>query len=333
MVNDSDASEELSGLDQRIVAALQISPRAGVAEVGRILGEHERAVSRHLQRLLDTGAVRSTAEWDPLRRGLGPAVRLRLKAPMGCLKSAVRELANRPDVLNVAAVGGAAGHLWCDLLLASRSLLYSLTTDGVPGLPGVNVLDAHVTLRPFLTEAGWHAPVLTEEEEKRLRASLVRPLPGHAHRYELTPTDLRVAEALMKNGRVSLTDLGAALGVSTATAGRRVTALLERGVLHLRTVVDPALLGRPVEARVRLRVHPAGIGEVGTALAACPAVRSCVAVTGTHNLLADVCVEGETDLYGFVADALGALPHVVAYDIDIVRRLPPDGAVPGETPR
>ncbi|AZS85291.1 Lrp/AsnC family transcriptional regulator [Streptomyces griseoviridis] len=333
MLNDSDATEVLSGLDQRIVAALQISPRAGVAEVGRILGEHERSVSRHLQRLLDTGAVRCTAEYDRLRCGLGPTVRLRLKAPTSCLKSIVQELANRPDVLNVAAVGGAVGHLWCELLLESHRLLYSLTTDGIPGLPEIDVRSSHVTLRPFLTEAEWHAPVLTEEEEKRLRASLVKPLPDSAHRYELTPTDLRVADALMKNGRISLTDLGSGLGVSTATAGRRVTALLERRVLHLRTVVDPALLGRPVQARVRLKVHPAGLEEVGSALAASPAVRSCVAVTGRHNLLADVCVEHETSLYSFVVDTLGALPHILAYDTDIIRRLPPDGPAPRTAPR
>ncbi|MFF3753068.1 Lrp/AsnC family transcriptional regulator [Streptomyces sp. NPDC002018] len=332
MLNDSDAGDVLDGLDQRIVAALQISPRAGVAEVGRILGEHERAVARRLQRLLDTGAMRSTAEFDPLRCGLGPTVRLRLKAPLGCLKSVARELANRTDVLNVAAVGGAVGHLWCELLLESRSLLHSLSTNGIPGLPQIDVRSSHVTLRPFRSEAEWHAPVLTEEEEKRLRASLVQPLPGLANQYELTPTDTRVAAVLMRNARISLTELGGELGVSTATAGRRVTSLLERRVLHLRTAVDPALLGRPVEARMRLKVHPAGIETVGSALAACPDVRICAAVTGCHNLLADVCVEHETGLYDFVVDTLGALPHILAYDTDIIRRLPADGSVPQDTP-
>lgn len=329
MMNDSDM---LDGFDQRIVAALQINPRAGVGEAGRILGQHERSVARRVQRLLDTGVMRCTAEYDPLRCGLGPTVHLRLKTSISCLESVSQRLAKLPDVLNVAAVSGEVGHLWCELLLESRSLLHSLSTNGIPGFPHIRVLNAHVTLRPFLSEAEWHAPVLTDEEEKRLRASLVQPLPDLAHHYDLTPTDTRVAGALTRNARISLTELARELGFSTATAGRRIASLLERRVLRLRTVVDPTVLGRQVDARVRLKVHPAGIETVGTALATCPDVRFCAAVTGRHNLLADICVEHEASLYGFITDTLGALPHILDCETDIVRRLYPSGSVPDGTP-
>ncbi|MGW1718121.1 Lrp/AsnC family transcriptional regulator [Streptomyces sp. NPDC002156] len=317
-----DEADCLDALDRRIVAALQISPRAGVAEVGRILGEHERAVARRVQRLLDTGVMRCTAEYDPLLCGLGRTLHLRLRTTASCPESSTAGLAARPEVLNVAAVGGGAGHLWCELLVESRSSLYSLTADGVPGLPGIDVLSAHITLRPFRDESEWHVPVLTEEEVKRLRASLAQPLPGPTQPYALTPGDARVADALKRNARVSLTELAAELGFSTATAGRRVAALLERRAVRLRTVVDPALLGRPVHARVQLKVHPAGIESVGTTLSAGPDVRFCAAVTGRYNLLADVCVADETKLYGFVVDTLGSLPHILDSDTEIVRRLP-----------
>ncbi|MEU9349882.1 Lrp/AsnC family transcriptional regulator [Streptomyces griseoloalbus] len=227
---------------------------------------------------------------------------------------------------------GGAGHLWCELLMESRSLLRPLPVKGVPGLPDMEVLSAHITLRPFRTRAEWHAPVLTEEEEKRLRASLVQPLPGLADHYDLTPTDARVADALMRNARISLTELAGELGFSTATAGRRLTSLLERRVLRLRTVVEPALLGRPVEARVQLTVHPAGIETVGTALSACPDVRFCAAVTGRRNLLADVCVEHEAALYGFVVDTLGALPHILDSDVEIISHFPMGTSVTHDTP-
>ncbi|MFD4577496.1 Lrp/AsnC family transcriptional regulator [Streptomyces sp. NPDC058417] len=323
-----DGAECLDELDRRIVAALQISPRAGVAEVGRILGEHERAVARRVQRLLDTGAMRCTAEYDPLLCGLGRTLHLRLRTAASCPESGTAGLAARPEVLNVAAVAGGSGHLWCELLVDSRSSLYSLAAEGLPGLPGVEVLGSHLTLRTFRNESEWHVPVLTEEEAKRLRASLVQPLPGPAQPYDLTPGDTRVADALRRNARVSLTELAAELGFSTATAGRRLTALLERRVLRLRTAVDPVLLGRPVHARVRLEVHPAGIETVGTTLAAAPDVRFCAAVTGRYNLLTDVCVADEAKLYGFVVGTLGGLPHVLGSDLEMVRRLPPPPGTP-----
>lgn len=313
-------------LDQRIVAALQINPRAQVAEVGRILGEHERAVARRVQRLLDSGLVRCTADLDPLRSGFGHSAHVRLRTARDCLENVRQGLAGHPEVLNVAAVSGGAGLLWYHLLVGGRPRLTS-PLEEIPGLPDATVLDAYITLRPFRTEAEWHAPVLTTEEEKRLRASLVQPLPGPARRHDLTPTDRRVAEALTRNARISLTDLGKELGFSTATAGRRVASLLEHRVLRLRTVVDPAALGRPVTARVRLKVHPAGLETVGTALSARADVRFCAAVTGRHNILADVCVEDETGLYGFIVGTLGALPHILDCDTEMLTPV----SAPGST--
>ncbi|MBO1415996.1 Lrp/AsnC family transcriptional regulator [Streptomyces sp. FH025] len=328
MMNDSDACD---GLDQRIAAAIQINPRAGVAEVGRILGEHERTVARRVQRLLGTGAIRCTAEYDPLHSGLGHSVHLRLRTAMGCPENIPQGLAKHPDVLNVAAVSGGAGLLWCHLFVEGRPRLPS-PLKGVPGLADATVLSAHITLRSFRTEAEWHAPVLTEEEEKRLRASLVQPLPGPARRYDLTPTDRRVADVLTRNARISLTDLGKELGFSTATAGRRVASLLERRVLRLRTVADPAVLGLPVKARVRLKIHPAGLETVGTALSRCPEVSFCAAATGRHNILADVCVEDETRLYGFVVDTLGALPHILDCDTEILTHVSGHGSAATDAP-
>jgi DNA-binding Lrp family transcriptional regulator len=327
-MNDPDICDDL---DQRIVAALQINPRAGVAEVGRIFGEHERSVARRVQRLLDAGLIRCTADLDPVRSGFGHSVHIRMRTTSNCLENVCQGLARHPEVLNVAAVSGGAGLLWCHLLVRGRPRLPSPLKE-TPGMPDAAVLGTHITLRPFRTEADWHAPVLTAEEEKRLRASLVRPLPGPARRHDLTPTERRVAEVLTRNARISLTDLGKELGFSTATAGRRVASLLERRVLRLRTAADPAVLGRPVTARVRLKVHPAGLETVGSTLSACEDVRFCAAVTGRHNILADVCAEDESGLYGFIVGTLGALPHILDCDTEILTHVSVHGSAASDQP-
>ncbi|MFI5753380.1 Lrp/AsnC family transcriptional regulator [Streptomyces sp. NPDC051644] len=326
-------SDSLELVDQRVVAALQINPRAGVAEMGRILGEHERSVARRVQRLTAEGVVHSTAEYDPSRCGLGHTVQVHLKAPRGSLEDVAGGLAKRSDVLNLAAVSGKVGHLWCEVLVPSRPLLHSLAAEGIPGLYDVEMLSTHITLRHFKTEAQWHAPVLTEEEQARLQASMVHPLPAPAGRYELTPTDERVAASLISDARISLTDIARQLDFSTATAGRRVAALLERQVLHLHTTVDPALVGYPVEARIRLKIHPGETDTVGEALAACPRVRRCAAVTGQHNLLADVCLEDETCLYDILVDELAAFPRILDIETEIVTHTYKRGPVLNSTPR
>ncbi|UFR00396.1 AsnC family transcriptional regulator [Streptomyces sp. Go40/10] len=326
-MNDSDI---LDAVDHRIIAALQINPRAGVAEVGRILGEHERSVARRLQRLLNLEIVHFTAEYERLRSAPGHSAWLRLKARPGCLEAVGDTLARRVDALNVAAVSGAPGLLWCELAVPDRPLLHALA-EGVPGLPDAEVLDMCLTLRPFKTAAEWHAPVLTDEEERLLRASLVQPLPVPADRYEPTPTDERVAGLLRHNARVSLTELARELGFSTATAGRRLASLLERRVLRLRTAVDPALLGRPARILLRLKVRPAGLEKVGTALAAHRDVHCCTAVTGPYALLAEVCLPHEKDVYGFLVDVLGPAGDVTDLDTAVITRAYSPGPGP-DTP-
>lgn len=307
-------------IDRRVVAALQINPRAGVAEVGRILREHERSVARRVQRLTAEGLVHATAEYDPSRCGLGRSVQVHLKVPRGRLEDVAGELAKRSDVLALAAVSGRGGHLWCEVLVASRPLLHSLTAEKFPGLYDVEALSTHIGLRHFKTDSQWHIPVLTEEEQTRLRASMTHPLPSFTDRYELTPTDQRVAAALISDARISLTDLSRQLDCSAATAGRRVAALLERQALRLHTIVEPALVGYPVEARIWLKVHPGETGAVGEALAACHRVRRCAALTGQHNLLAELCLENENALYDFLTLELAPYPQILDVETEIVTK-------------
>ncbi|MEK8170513.1 Lrp/AsnC family transcriptional regulator [Streptomyces sp. M19] len=156
------------------------------------------------------------------------------------------------------------------------------------------------------------------EEEKQLRLSTVQPLTEVAGHYDLGPSDRKVAEALVKNARVSLTELAKELDFSVATAGRRVTSLLERQMIHLRTEVEPTALGMPVEVQLRIRARPAGLDEAGLALARCPEVRYCAAVTGGRNLLVELCLAHEADLYRFLIERLGGIPHIIDVETEII---------------
>ncbi|MEW9517753.1 Lrp/AsnC family transcriptional regulator [Streptomyces tubercidicus] len=315
MVKDSDT---LHAGDRRIIAALQINPRAAVGVLGRILGEHERTVARKVRRLITSGAIRPTAIYDTLRCGRGSAVQLRLETHSGALDRAAQALTQRSDVRRVVAVSGRSSVLWCEMIVPNIPELHNLVAEGLPGVPDVRNFEVHSTLRTFTTVAEWHLPVLSPEEEDLLRRSAVQHLPTPADRYELSSPERQVADALMENARVSLTDLSHRLGFSVATAGRRVASLLERRMLYLRTEVEPALLGLPVQAQLCLTVPPAALGAVGTALSAYPEVRYCAAITGTQNLIAEVCLRHEADFYRFLDDRLGGIPHVSGVATEII---------------
>src|SRR3954469_3574548 len=77
------------------------------------------------------------------------------------------------------------------------------------------------------------------------------------HHGDMDELDSAIVAALQADGRRSNRDLAAALGVSPSTTLERVRSLRERGVLAgVHYVVDPAQLGRPVQAMITVRLRP-----------------------------------------------------------------------------
>src|SRR5262245_65614329 len=75
--------EGLSELDRRIVAALQIDPRASWRWLAEIVDSSESTVARRARALASAGACRSVAMLDPIRGGLGHALLVQLRFQSG----------------------------------------------------------------------------------------------------------------------------------------------------------------------------------------------------------------------------------------------------------
>jgi len=79
---------------------------------------------------------------------------------------------------------------------------------------------------------------------------------------ELDAVDLALVAQLQHNGRASLTELGEKLGVSHGTIRNRLDKLLTEKVLKITAVVDPEMVGFPVQVLIGITadlVHMRGI--------------------------------------------------------------------------
>jgi DNA-binding Lrp family transcriptional regulator len=168
--------------------------------------------------------------------------------------------------------------------------------------------------------AEWHAPYLSDDEVAALAPATVKPVPMPPECTTLAPAEQKVASLLVANGRTSFTDLAAALTVSVPTARRWVNSLLERRLLYLRTEVSPVLLDLPVQAQLCLVVRPSELECVGTALARHPGVRYCAAIAGTYDLIVEVCVAHEGELYRFITDTVGELSDQIDVEATLITR-------------
>jgi Lrp/AsnC family transcriptional regulator, leucine-responsive regulatory protein len=141
----------------------------------------------------------------------------------------------------------------------------------------------------------------------------------------LDKTDRAIIAALSANGRITLRDLAAHIGLSSPSANDRIHKLVDTGAIQgYSVVVDPKVFGLNITAHVRMRAMP-GQGKIlAQMLVDTPEVVEADRVTGDDCFLAKVVVSDAQELQTVVdrfqlcasADIAIILSSIVA------RRLP-----------
>lgn len=123
--------------------------------------------------------------------------------------------------------------------------------------------------------------------------------------------DRQIVELLIEDGRMSYTDLGKAIGMSTSAVHQRVRRLEERGVIQgFTVVVDHAQAGRPLTAFVEATpLDHNDPDDIPEQLKGIDGVVACYSVAGDANYLLMVRVATPQALETLIA-ALRARAHV-----------------------
>ena len=105
----------------------------------------------------------------------------------------------------------------------------------------------------------------------------------------LDDVDRRILASLSEDGRASTAELARRVGMSAPAVRERVARLEETGVIRgYRLDVDPAALGLPVAAWVRVRPGPGQLPKVAELAARMPEVSECHRITGEDCFLLQV---------------------------------------------
>ncbi|WP_194898696.1 Lrp/AsnC family transcriptional regulator [Catenulispora pinisilvae] len=115
--------------------------------------------------------------------------------------------------------------------------------------------------------------------------------------------DRHIVTALVADGRMSYTDLGKLIGLSTSAVHQRVQKLEERGVLRgFRAVVDPEALGLSLTAFISVKpIDPAAPDDVPDRLKDLVEVEDCYSVAGDENYILKVRVGTPGELESLLA--------------------------------
>ncbi len=142
--------------------------------------------------------------------------------------------------------------------------------------------------------------------------------------FGVDDTDRNILDLLQRDGRISVTDIAARVGLSTSACSRRLTDLHHRNVITgYRATVDPAALGLRFEvvASITMQQEDADtVARFEAALAAIDEVHHAERLFGDPDYLIRV-ITNDIEHYQHIRDTrLATLPGVQKISSTIVMR-------------
>lgn len=142
----------------------------------------------------------------------------------------------------------------------------------------------------------------------------------------LDDIDAEILAALIENARISLAELARRVGLSAPSVSERLKRLEESGVVTGYSIeIDPAALGLPLAAWLRIRPMPGQLQRVAEILRGLPEIVECNRVTGEDCFLARAHVASVEDLEAVIDEVIPyAMTNTsIIQSSPVPRRLPP----------
>ncbi|MBQ1115528.1 MULTISPECIES: Lrp/AsnC family transcriptional regulator [Streptomyces] len=288
----------LDDVDQALVHALQIAPRAGWNEIGAVLGLDAVTVARRWHRLTEAGAAWISCSPSPAlaSAGQGLLAFVEVDCAGGSLLTVAQALAKLPHVTAVEHVSGDRD-LLLTVMAPDLAALTHWMTRGIGAMPGVVASRAHLASTVYTEGSRWRLRALDRTQIAHLTDTDTART--EAHVFPLTDLDYALIAALSMDGRATYRALADACGASPDTVRRRLGRLFAAGMLQTRCEVARPLSEWPVTVIQWGRATAGELERVSRGVTGAREVRLCAGVTGRNNVLVIAWVKSLTDVQRF----------------------------------
>jgi DNA-binding Lrp family transcriptional regulator len=130
--------------------------------------------------------------------------------------------------------------------------------------------------------------------------------------------DRKLLGALGKNGRVAYSQLAGDLGISIATASRRVRALIKNDFMKITVVPNPAKFGYLAIAGILIHTDFTKINEIAARLAASPEVHTVMKLTNSFDIFFIVHFPTPEALYYYLKTKIANIDGVLNMETFVV---------------
>lgn len=288
----------MNDFEEQLVRALQQDGRASFSGLAKELGTTRATVATRVNALLDSGQLRVVAAVHPRVLGLNCLAHIAIRLS-GDPAPAIEALDALEGPVFISQTTGQY-HLAAELRMPSMSSMYG-QIELIRSLPQVASADV----------------LIYEQVIRSLFLGAEPSLPD----LDLDEADLKLMNMLQHNGRMSLADLGAEVGLSVSACRARMHRLLEANVMQIGAIRRRMDTSRAMAFGLGITTsEPAA--EAVAYLQELPGVEFIAKCIGRYNLIATIGVASLGEYNRSIA-GLRRLGSVAAVDTwlhaDIVR--------------
>lgn len=129
--------------------------------------------------------------------------------------------------------------------------------------------------------------------------------------YEIDKYDLKIVKLLMRDGRMSASEIAREIGeLSERSIRYRIQRMEQDGLIKISAIVNPKALGFAVIADVWVEVEVSYINDVARKLAEFECVSYVATSIGEKDVSVQIYARDNNEVYNFVTEVLGHIQGV-----------------------
>lgn len=135
----------------------------------------------------------------------------------------------------------------------------------------------------------------------------------------LDELDQKIVKLLIRNARISYSDIGQQVGISRVAVKMRVQALEQKGIIEeYTTIINPQKISGAVSCYFEIETAPDSLMEVAEQLRQNNTITQIYRVTGRSKLHVHAVASSNEEMEGLIYETIDKLPGVIHCSCNVI---------------
>jgi DNA-binding Lrp family transcriptional regulator len=294
---------DLSDLDHKLIAQLQVDGRCSFAQLARDFKTTEKTVRKRVMELRDSGLIEITTVADPRILGYHSSaiVGVRLDGRHRAPDVAQDLFALSPVDYTVVTTGRY--DLLVEVLCRDEAALYQTADKDIRGHPAVREIEIYPYMRLHYQQPSWNVAQGRRKGAQKGHTASVIP--------DLNAVDFEIICDLNNDGRIPFSTIADRIGVSETLIRKRYAALTDTAAVRVMALTNPRSIGYKTLAWLCIAVAPGfKAASLADRLATLPSITYLIICVGQFDIFAEVVCRDHADLLDLVDGAVRPLQGI-----------------------